>query len=54
MSYLLTERSENVNWVYGFRVSRRGGCLQSFTALLMALFPIVISLPTHSLLKGLF
>jgi hypothetical protein len=55
LSYLLTERSENVNWVYGFR-SQPQRCMpaQLYLALLMALFPLVIYLPMHFLLRGLF
>ncbi len=55
MSYLLTERSENVNWVYGFgNQPQRWMPARLYVALLMALFPLIIYLPTHLLLKGLF
>jgi hypothetical protein len=55
MSYLLTDRSENVNWVYGFRNRPQGWMpAQLYLALMMALFPLVIYLPTHFLLRGLF
>lgn len=55
MSYLLTGRSENVNWVYGFgNQPQRWMPARLYVTLLMALFPLVIYLPTHLLLKGLF
>lgn len=54
-SYLLTKRSENVNWVYG--VGKRpqrwiGSGL--YLALLMLAFPVVIYLPTHLILRAVF
>jgi len=55
MSYLLTEPSENVNWVYGFRNKRQSFMpAPLYVGLLMALFPLVIYFPTHLLLKTLF
>lgn len=55
MSYLLTEPSENINWVYGFRSQpQRWMPAPLYLTLLMILFPLVIYLPTHFLLKGLF
>jgi hypothetical protein len=55
ISYLLTERSENVNWVYGFwNQPQRWMPAQLYLVLLMALFPLVIYLPMHFLLRGLF
>jgi hypothetical protein len=55
ISYLLTEPSENVNWVYGFRSQpQRWMPAQLYLALLMALFPCVLYLPTHFLLRRLF
>lgn len=55
MSYLLTERSENVNWVYGLRSQpQRWMPAPLYVALLMALFPLVIYLPTHFLMRVLF
>jgi hypothetical protein len=55
MSYLLTDPSENVNWVYGFRNKRQSFMPASlYVGLLMALFPLVIYFPTHLLLKTLF
>jgi hypothetical protein len=55
MSYLLTKRSENVNWVYGFGSEpKRWMSSRLHLALLMLLFPIVIYLPTHLLLSVVF
>ena len=55
LSYLLTKRSENVNWVYGFggRPQRWMGS-RLYLALLMLLFPLVIYLPTHLILSAVF
>lgn len=55
LSYLLTRRSENVNWVHGFgdKPQTRMPPLLHL-ALLMILFPVVIYLPTHWLLKTIF
>ena len=54
-SYLLTKRSENVNWVYGFgkRPQRWIGS-GLYLALLMLAFPVVIYLPTHLILRAVF
>ena len=52
VSYLFAERSDNVNWVYGF-----GNKPQTwmpaplYLALLMIMFPVVIYLPPHLLFK---
>jgi hypothetical protein len=55
LSYWLTEPSENVNWVHGFRNKRQTFMpAPLYVALLMALFPLVIYFPTHLLLNGLF
>ena len=55
MSYLLTKRSENVNWVHGFG-SKPQTWMSSrlYLALLMLLFPLVIYLPTHLVLSAVF
>lgn len=52
LSYLLTKRSENVNWVHGFR-SRSQTWIgpRLYLALLMLFFPLVIYLPTHLILS---
>jgi hypothetical protein len=55
LCYFLTGTSENVNWVYGF-----GNKPQTwmppllYLILLMILFPVVVYLPTHLLLKKIF
>ena len=55
LSYFLTKRTDNVNWVYGL-----GGGTQKwmpaplYLVLLMIAFPLVLYLPTHFLLKRLF
>ncbi len=55
VSYFLTKRSENINWVYG-----PGGGPQKwmpaplYLVLLMLAFPLVLYLPTHFVLKKLF
>ncbi len=55
MSYWLTDPSENVNWVYGFRNQRLNFIpAPVYVGLLMVLFPVIIYFPTHLLLKGLF
>lgn len=55
VSYLLTEPSENVNWVYGFGDQpQRWMPARSYVLFLMVLFPLVIYLPTHLLLRTLF
>ena len=55
LSYLLTKRSENVNWVYGFG-SRPQEWIGSrlYLAFLMLLFPLIIYLPTHLILSAVF
>ena len=55
MSYLLTKRSENVNWVHGFGSKpQRWMGPRLYLALLMLLFPLVIYLPTHLILSFVF
>ena len=55
VSYLVSDPAANINWVYGF-----GNTPQTwlpaplYVLLLMALFPLVIYLPTHLVLRGLF
>lgn len=55
LSYFLTKRTDNVNWVYGL-----GGGTQKwmpaplYLVLLMIAFPLVLFLPTHLVLKRLF
>jgi len=54
-SYFLPPRSENINWVYGFGTEPQK-LLPSplYLLLLMILFPIVVYLPSHSLLQMFF
>jgi hypothetical protein len=55
LCYLLIGPAKNINWVYGF-----GSKPQTwmppvlFLILLMILFPVVVYLPTHLLLKKIF
>jgi hypothetical protein len=55
LSYFFTRRAENVNWVHGFG-NRPGGWLSPplHVLMLMVLFPVVIYLPSHLLLKKIF
>jgi hypothetical protein len=55
LSYLLTDRSENVNWVYGFGDKQQKWMPPSVhVILLMVLLPLAIYLPSHLLLKRIF
>ena len=55
LCYLLTKPSENVNWVYGFGSQpQKWMPARLYVALLMILFPLVVYLPSHLLLKHLF
>ena len=55
LSYLLTKRSENVNWVRGFGSQpQRMMSPRLYLALLMLLFPLAIYLPTHLVLRAVF
>lgn len=55
LSYLLTERLENVNWVHGFGSQpQRMMSPRLYLALLMLLFPLAIYLPTHLVLRAVF
>ena len=54
-SYLLSKPSKNVNWVYGVGSQPQKWMSPGvYLALLMILFPLIIYLPMHFLLKGLF
>lgn len=55
LSFWLTTPAENVNWVYGFgaRPQKRMPPL-AYLLLLMTGFPVLVYLPTHLLLQGLF
>jgi hypothetical protein len=55
LSYLLTDRSENVNWVYGFGDKQQKWMPPFvYVILLMILIPLAIYLPTHLVLKRIF
>jgi hypothetical protein len=55
MSRLLTKPSENVNWVHGFGSQpQRWVSPRLYVVLLMILFPLVVYLPSHLLLRHLF
>ena len=55
LSFFLTRRSENVNWVHGFgNKARRWLPAPVHVLLLMILVPLVIYLPTHLILKKIF
>lgn len=55
LSYLLTDPADHVNWVFGF-----GGKPQRwmppplYVMLLMVLFPLLVYLPSHLILKRIF
>ena len=54
-SYLLTLRSENVNWVHGFgSESKRWLPPRQHVIVLMLLVPLLIYLPSHLLLRFIF
>lgn len=55
VSYLLTDPSDNVNWVYGFSEKPQTWMpAPLYLALLMIIFPLLIYAPTHLLLKRAF
>lgn len=55
LSYLVTDPSQNVNWVYGFGEKQQKWMPPSaHVILLMILLPLAIYLPTHLLLKKIF
>ena len=55
LSYLVSNRRENVNWVYGFGDNpQRILPAPLFVILLMLLFPLVVYLPTHLLFARIF
>jgi hypothetical protein len=55
LSYLLTDRRENVNWVFGpGSEPQKTVPAPVYLVLLMAAFPLMIYLPTHVLLRVLF
>lgn len=54
LSYFLTNRTDNVNWVYGFGGTQKWMPAPLYLVLLMIAFPLVLYLPTHLVLKRLF
>ena len=54
LSYFLTNRTDNVNWVYGFGGTQKWMPAPLYLLLLMIAFPLVLYLPTHLVLKKLF
>ena len=54
LSYFLTKRTDNVNWVYGLGGTQKWMPAPLYLVLLMLAFPLVLYLPTHLLLKKLF
>ena len=54
-SYLFTEPAKNINWVYGITEIPQIWMPEFvYLSLLMVLFPLLIFLPTHILLKRIF
>ncbi|MBA4148242.1 MAG: membrane-associated protein [Verrucomicrobia bacterium] len=55
LSYLLTEPSENINWVYGFGDDPQDRFHPlAYLGMLMLFFPVAIYLPTHLALRKIF
>jgi hypothetical protein len=55
VTYWLTDPADNVNWVYGPGSKPQTWIGRGvYLALVMVFFPLVIYLPTHFLLSGLF
>ncbi len=55
VTYWLTDPAENINWVYGPGSKRQARMPPlAYLALVMIFFPLVVYLPTHLLLRGLF
>ena len=54
VSYLVSDPESNINWVYGFGTETQQWLPEPlYLLLLMVLFPIVLFLPTHLLLRYL-
>ena len=55
LTYVLTDREENVNWVYG-PTSKPQTLIspRRYLLLVMLVFPLLIYLPTHLLLLAIF
>jgi hypothetical protein len=54
LSYFLANRTDNVNWVYGFGGPQKWMPAPLYLVLLMIAFQLVLYLPTHLVLKRLF
>lgn len=55
VSYLVSNPGTNINWVYGFGEEPQSWLPEPvYVLLLMVLFPLVLFLPTHLLLRRLF
>jgi len=55
LSYRFSNPDENVNWVYGFAAKPQSLIPKpAYVMLLVVLFPLVVYLPTHGLLRMLF
>lgn len=55
LSYKFSPRSENINWVFGFGKKPQTTIPSfSFLLLMLVLYPLILFLPTHFLLKALF
>ena len=54
VTYRITDRADNVNWVYGPGSAPQTAIdPRAYLALVMIFFPVVIYLPTHLLLRAL-
>jgi hypothetical protein len=55
VTYLVSDRSENINWVFGLGSEPQSRMPPlAYLGLLMVGFPLLVYLPTHVLLKALF
>jgi hypothetical protein len=54
LSYFLTNRTDNVNWIYGFGGTQKWMPAPLYLVFLMIAFPLVLYFPTHLFLKRLF
>lgn len=55
LSYLLTDPAEHVNWVFGFGAKQQRWMPPPlYVILLMVLFPLLVYLPSHLILKRIF
>ena len=55
VSYLVSDPGTNINWVYGFGEEPQSWLPEPvYVLFLMVLFPLVLFLPTHLLLRRLF